>query len=183
MPAALEVNWPVLQVEFSHGVSISELARKYGVSEGTIKARSARHQWITSRPSTHATGVAGLQGDSATGLQPTSFSANLAHGATSFSANLAHGAQAAGQSLQEAGQAYAARVFKKVSSLVDQANLPPPKNWKDAEIADKIARRAAGLDTADVQITTVVGMGGMAEDPVFEAQTVDITTLPTEPTE
>jgi hypothetical protein len=93
---------------------------------------------------------------------------------------LSQGAQAVGQSLQDAGQAYAARVFKKVSALVDQANLPPPKNWKDAEIADKIARRAAGLDTADVQINTVVGIGGMADEPFFEGQTVDITPLPTE---
>jgi hypothetical protein len=50
------------------------------------------------------------------------------------------------------------------------------------EIADRLARRAAGLDTADVQINTVVGIGmdtdGPAFTPTFEGNPGEVVTLP-----
>lgn len=153
MPRKTDVNWPVLQVEFSHGVSIPELSRKYGVPEGTIKARSARNKWMNGRPLDVQKAVAKQQPVGATGLQ-------LA---------LEQGAKSASLSLSERGQAYSSRIFDKVSSLVEKANLPEPKNWKDAEIADRIARRASGLDKVEMSINTIIGMAGSVEnEPIID---------------
>lgn len=168
MPKALDINWPVLQVEFSHGVSIPELARKYGISEGTIKARSARHKWMLTRPEEVKQAVAAQQSCSATGLQ-------LA---------LKQGALNAGTTLAERGQAYASRVFDKVSRLVESAEIAPPKNFKDLEIADKIARRSAGLDTAEMAVNTVIGIGGMDFAPgTQQAEIVEIPSSQNAPVE
>lgn len=153
MPAALDINWDVIRVEFSHGATIVQLAERYGVNEGTLKKRSQRENWMSLRPETHATKV---------------------------SPALIEGARLQGITLAERGQAYAARMFEKASKLAESANIKEVRSVKDLEIIDKIARRSAGLDTADVQINTVIGMGGMADDPILEAQTVDITPLPEE---
>ena len=158
MAVALEIPWDIIRVEFSHGASLSQLADKYGVAFGTLSARSSRENWMETRPQSH--------------IQKSQ----------SVQSALVEAARSQGQSLAEAGQAYAARVFSKVSRLVDEANLPPLKNWRDAEVADKIARRAAGLDTADVQINTVVGIGmdtdGPAFTPTFEGNPGEVVTLP-----
>jgi hypothetical protein len=46
----------------------------------------------------------------------------------------------------EAQETHRQMVFRKASEALAAAALPAPSSWKDAEIADKMARRAAGLD-------------------------------------
>lgn len=134
MAIALEIPWDIIRVEFSHGASLSQLSEKYGVAFGTLSARSSRENWMATRPQSH--------------IQK----------AQSVQRALSEAAKSHGQSLAERGQAYAERMFKKVSALAEAANLPAPKNFKDLEIADKIARRAAGLEHAEVQVNTVIGV-------------------------
>jgi len=140
MPKALDVNWDLIRAEFSYGAQLRELAEKHGVSFGTLAARCHRETWMQTRPDTHA---------------------------NSLHTTLKLAAKSQGQSLAEAGQAYAARTFSKFSKLVDQAKLPPPKSYKDVEVADKIARRSAGLENIETQINTVIGIGDMTGDPDF----------------
>ena len=155
MPAALDLPWDVIRLEFSQGVTIGQLVDKYGVAEGTLCSRAKREQWMQLRPQTHAMTAMEAQRMAAKNV---------------------------GTSLAEKGAAYAARMFEKMSTLAEAANLPPPKNFKDMEIADRLARRAAGLDTADVQINTVVGIGmdtdGPAFTPTFEGNPGEVVTLP-----
>jgi hypothetical protein len=153
MPAALDLPWDVIRAEFSQGVTITQLVEKYGVAEGTLCSRAKREQWMQLRPQTHAM--------------------------TAMEAQKA-AAKAVGMTLAEAGQAYAARMFEKMSRLSEAANLQPPKNYKDAEIADKIARRAAGLENADVSVQTIIGVSGFDEAPVLGAEVVTIPALPAE---
>ena len=49
----------------------------------------------------------------------------------------------------EKAEEHRQRMFAMATDALSKANLPPPKNWRDAETADKIARRAAGLDDAE----------------------------------
>ena len=59
----------------------------------------------------------------------------------------------------EKAEAHRQKMFKLASDALDKASIPPPKNWRDAETADKIARRASGLDDDSGQRTLVqIGM-------------------------
>lgn len=72
-------------------------------------------------------------------------------------------------------------VFDKTAKLLEQATLAPPKNWKDAEIVDKMARRAAGLDNIETQVNTIIGLGSLDDGPMvadFEAEIVQSVSLP-----
>lgn len=162
-PLPVPVNWDAIRIEFAHGISIPELARKYSLSEGTLKARSAREKWIEMRPETHAK-------DIATGLQHGILEAAKA------------GAKVVGESWAERGESYRRMVFEKTSKLMEQATLAPPKNWKDADVADKMARRAAGLDNLETQVNTIIGFGSLEDGPMradFEGEIVrDVSLLP-----
>jgi hypothetical protein len=163
MPAALNVNWDAIRIEFAHGVSIPDLSRKYEISEGTLKARSAREKWVDMRPETHATGL--QQGVLESAKQ---------------------GAKVVGQSWAERGDAYRRMIFDKTSQMMEQASLAPPRNWKDADIVDKMARRAAGLDNLETQVNTIIGIGSLEDGPVradFEGEFVDTLSLPDLPQE
>jgi hypothetical protein len=58
-------------------------------------------------------------------------------------------------------------MFKKVSALAEAANLPAPRSYKDLELADKVARRAAGLENVETQVNTIIGVGGGFAEPDF----------------
>ena len=150
MPCALPVNWYAIRIEFAHGVSIPELAKKYDISDGTLKARCSREKWVEMRPEFHATIATDAVLDAAK-----------------------QGAKVAAQSWIERGESYRRMIFEKTSKLMEQATLAPPKNWKDAEVADKMARRAAGLDNLETQVNTIIGIGSLDDAPVM-TQEVEI---------
>ena len=152
MPLGLPLNWDIIRFEYSQGATLEDLSTRHGVAKGTLFARSAREKWSLLRPSPPK-GVT---------LQDMQVSA-----------------MATSKSLSEKGQAYSSRVFDKISKLVESANLPSPKNWKDLEIADKVARRAAGLDIPENQTTTVLGLsinntvnGVVDENPVIDVGSI-----------
>jgi hypothetical protein len=68
---------------------------------------------------------------------------------------------AADEALQtNPGKRHSAMVFKRVhAALAAIKTLPPLKTWKDIEMADKIARRAAGLDREGAGGGTVINLG------------------------
>jgi hypothetical protein len=50
-------------------------------------------------------------------------------------------------------------VFEKANSALREANLPAPRTWKDAQIADSMARKAAGLEDSENMKSTIVNVG------------------------
>lgn len=63
------------------------------------------------------------------------------------------------QSLLAGGREHAELVFKKVNgALRSLKKLPPLKTWKDIEMADRIARRAVGLDKEGAR-NTIINLG------------------------
>jgi hypothetical protein len=77
-------------------------------------------------------------------------------------------------------------MFEKTSELMQQATLAPPKNWKDADIVDKMARRAAGLDNLETQVNTIIGIGSLEDGPIkadFEGDFVQSVSLLDSPAE
>lgn len=71
---------------------------------------------------------------------------------------------AADEALQtNPGKRHSAMVFKRVhAAIAGIKTLPPLKTWKDIEMADKIARRAAGLDREGAGGGTVINLGIIA---------------------
>ena len=68
-------------------------------------------------------------------------------------------AQIVTETWAEKAEAHRQKVFALASKALDAANVPTPKNWRDLETADKMARRAAGLDDDSGQRTLVqIGM-------------------------
>ena len=90
--------------------------------------------------------------------------------------------KAVAKSWAERGESYRRMMFEKTSKLMEQATLAPPKNWKDADVADKMARRAAGLDNLETQVNTIIGFGSLEDGPMradFEGEIVrDVSLLP-----
>jgi transposase len=61
------------------------------------------------------------------------------------------------------GSAHRRMMFSKANTALREANLPAPRTWKDAQIADQIARKAAGLDEDENKMTAVVNIGWLQE--------------------
>lgn len=158
MPAALNVNWDAIRIEFAHGEGLEALAKKYNVAFGTLAARSSRERWMELRPQSHAKG-----------LQSPVLEAGKAV------------AKSVAESWAEKGEKYRTMVFGKTTAMMEQATLAPPKNWKDADIVDKMARRAAGLDNLETQVNTIIGIGSLDDGPImadFESEIVPSVSLP-----
>jgi transposase len=111
------------------GHSFEEAAQKFGVPAGTIRQTASREKW--------------RQRD-------------LSQERRSMASTVA---QIVTETWAEKAEAHRQKMFKLASDALDKASLPPPKNWRDAETADKIARRASGLDDDSGQRTLVqIGM-------------------------
>jgi hypothetical protein len=87
------------------------------------------------------------------------------------------------ESWAERGEAHRNRMYSLASKAIEEAKVPVPKNWRDLETADKIARRAAGLEDADAQGRTIVNLAlmGEAEPAVVELRPESVT-IPGAPT-
>jgi hypothetical protein len=44
------------------------------------------------------------------------------------------------------GEAHRALVFDKASGAIKKARIRPPQSWKEFDLADRAARRSAGLE-------------------------------------
>ena len=58
------------------------------------------------------------------------------------------------------GQRYRQMIFGHVNSALESLNLEPPKTWRDFEIADRMARKAVGLESGEgTTIQTIIPIG------------------------
>jgi hypothetical protein len=72
------------------------------------------------------------------------------------------------------GSAHRRLVFEKANSALREANLPAPRTWKDAQIADSMARKAAGLEDAENTKSTIVNVGWLQQTAGGAVTKVDI---------
>jgi hypothetical protein len=50
--------------------------------------------------------------------------------------------------------------------------MRPPKSWKEFDLADRAARRAAGLESADVVQQTLIHLNEIGAEQPIEAELV-----------
>jgi hypothetical protein len=62
------------------------------------------------------------------------------------------------ESWKDKGAAHRAVVYEMAHKALKTARLPTPRSWKDAQIADNMARKAVGLDE-EKGSTSVINVG------------------------
>jgi hypothetical protein len=70
------------------------------------------------------------------------------------------------------GEAHRFLVFDKASDAIKKARVRPPKSWKEFDLADRAARRAAGLEKADVVQQTLIHLNEIGAEQPIEAELV-----------
>ena len=133
----------VIKKLFESGQSFPDIAEATGIPVVEIKALKREGKWTRQPKQQLAAAEAQVADDEA-------------HAADILAA--------ADEALQtNPGKRHSAMVFKRVhAALAGLKTLPPLKNWKDIEMADKIARRAAGLDREGAGGGTVINLGIIA---------------------
>ena len=88
-------------------------------------------------------------------------------------------AQSIAKTLLAQGQAHAEKVFAKASLACEKSSVAAPKSWKDFEIADRVARRSAGMNDDQIVLNqSLVHINEMqAGDEVEPVQTPDQTPI------
>lgn len=114
-----------MEAYFRMGHTFNETAEKFNVPPATIRQMASRNGWT------------------------------LAEVADEQKTIAARVAQLVTETWAEKAEAHRRAMFKLASEALSKATPQAPKNWRDIETADKIARRAAGLDDDGGQKTLV----------------------------
>ena len=141
MGKPLLVDWqPIRTAICVGGLSYEEAAQKFGVKANTINRRAQREGWTV-------TDLDKVEIEKVKNLS-----------------------RAVRESWAERGEAHRNTMFGLATRAIAESKLSAPKNWRDLETADKIARRAAGLEDADAQGRTIVNLAllGDGEPAIVE---------------
>lgn len=146
----LKVDWLPIEQACAAGLNFAEAEKKFGVLSGTIRRRAARHKWILPK-----------------------------HVAIAVRAKNEIAVQKAAENWLEKGENHRETAFKIASESVKKFRPKAPKNFRELEAADKIARRAAGLDTGEgLTVQTLINlnerMNNHEDETVIEASSVEV---------
>jgi len=135
--------WREIELACVAGMSFADAAKEFGIKSNTIRIRATRLKWPT--PAAIARRAKQLT------TRPTPSALDKVAENWTEKAELHRGA-----------------AFDKASKAVSASRIAPPKTWHDFDIADKAARRAAGLDNTEVVQQTLVNINEMAEGEVID---------------
>lgn len=157
MGRSLKTDWIAIEQAVAAGLTFVEAETKFNVKLDTIRKRAARHKWVL--PS-HVAAVVRAKHEIAV--------------------------QKAAENWLEKGEQHRETAFKVASDSVKKFKAKAPKNFRELEAADKIARRAAGLDTGEgVNVQTLINlnerMNNAEDEQVFEASAIDAEILESTP--
>ncbi len=160
--AAERIDWHSVEKFMLLGNTYKQASEHFKIIEGTIRKRASRYQWPL--PHKIAQVKAEIQ------AQPARNAAIVEQTA---------------KNLAERGEEHAKVVFDLASNALASLKKLPVRNWKDAEIADKAARRAAGMGNDDegarvsiIQLNESLNSHDFSHDEVLEA---DATLIPGTP--
>jgi hypothetical protein len=130
---ASNIPWIEIERECIAGLTFEDAGRKFNVKAGTIRRRSLRHHWPTPTAVVKRARALGLKSAEKT----------LDKAAVDWT---------------EKGETHRIKAFEIASESVAKFKPKAPKTFRELEAADKIARRAAGLDVSEVQVQTLIQM-------------------------
>jgi hypothetical protein len=127
------VEWAEVEKLAVAGVPLIDLSRKFNIKAATVRKRAQRFHWTTPV----AIARRALQ------IQSVKNELAVNQAATDWVAK---------------GEAHRKKAFEIASESVKAFRPKAPRNFRELESADKIARRAAGLDVSEVQVQTLIQM-------------------------
>jgi hypothetical protein len=141
------IPWDIIERPCIAGMTFMDAAREFGVKEDTIRKRARRYNWPVSK----AIGKA---------VQKAVQNARVV--------------DRSAQDWLSKGEAHRRVVFDKASGAIADASMYPPKSWKEFDLADRAARRAAGLENAEVVQQTLIHIN----DEGFDSEVIDLNLAP-----
>jgi hypothetical protein len=137
----VSIPWGIIERTCIAGMTFMDAAREFGVKEDTIRKRARRYNWPVSK----AIGKAVQRA-----VQNTEVT------------------ERAAQDWLTKGEAHRAVVFDKASGAIEKAEMQPPKSWKEFDLADRAARRAAGLENAEVVQQTLININDLDASEIID---------------
>ena len=137
---SLPVDWRAIRSLVENTGDYEQASKTFGVAPGTLRQRAKREGWLSPGKVTELLKKAEARNSNAT--------------SQSLVAN------AIAESWAEKGENLRQLAYTKALNSLKTANLKPASNARDFEILDKVARRAAGLDTADNQVNLSFSLPG-----------------------
>tara|TARA_R100000655_G_scaffold83238_3_gene122825 strand:- start:1456 stop:2052 length:597 start_codon:yes stop_codon:yes gene_type:complete len=158
-PPKTDVPWEDIKNAYMLGEPCGVICERYpGLKPGTLRSRASREGWTTPRnikqklaERVNAVKVAELTGD----LTPTQAKGQI------------NQLDAVVETLAERQAEHRETISRITEKKFKKHKLPPIKTWRDADIADKMARRALEMDsdTPDAVINVgVLGGGAVIDD-------------------
>lgn len=129
--------WDEIRDAYMLGVTATELYSRYGIKPGTIRARANRENWPTPRNIEKKILEARVKE-----LEDLRASDGGQREAPDSGAKL----ERLAEMMRARQDEHRAITSQKASEAIQKAKMPAIKTWKDADIADKMARRNLGLD-------------------------------------
>jgi hypothetical protein len=164
MPAALRVDWEAVEKLAIAGVTYGELSQQFDVPETAVRKRSSRFKWLV--PSAIHRRAAQLVASSPNAVTLVTRENLAAVAATDWNSR---------------ANAQREVAFKLAHESLKRMKPQAPKNFREAEVCDKMARRSAGLENADVVHQSLIMINDQIE--AFDATPIEATLLPDSPLE
>lgn len=134
--------WEEIRVALSQGVPAEELAAKYCIKLNTIEAVASRRGWLLARKFINEVS---RQAESALEMAVSEENSPAPPAVTDW---------------VEAATRYRELIFGKVLTAAQGMALAPPTTWRDAEIMDRMGRKASGLDSGEsTVVNTIIPIG------------------------
>jgi hypothetical protein len=162
MPAALRVDWSAIEKLAIAGVGYAELSQQFNIPETAIRKRSSRFRWLV--PSAIHRRAAELVTSGPDAVTPVTRDTLAAVAAADWNSR---------------ANAQREVAFKLAHESLKRMKPRTPKNFREAEVCDKIARRSAGLENAEVIQQTLIQMNERIEG--FDSEPIEINPLPGDP--
>ncbi len=141
------IPWEIIERTCIAGMTFMDAAKEFGVKEDTIRKRARRYNWPVSK----AIGKA---------VQKAVQNAEVV--------------DRTAQDWLSKGEAHRAVVFDKASGAIKKANMRVPQSWKEFDLADRVARRAAGLENSEVVQQTLIHIN----EPGADSEVINLNLVP-----
>jgi hypothetical protein len=139
------IPWDIIERTCIAGMTFMDAAREFGVKEDTIRKRARRYKWPVSK----AIGKA---------VQKAVQNAEVV--------------DRTAQDCLAKGNAHRTVVFDRASGAIRKAKMQPPQSWKEFDLADRAARRAAGLENAEAVQQTLVNINDLDATEIIDLSLV-----------
>jgi hypothetical protein len=137
----VSIPWGIIERTCIAGMTFMDAAREFGVKEDTIRKRARRYKWPVSK----AIGKA---------VQKAVQNAEVV--------------DRTAQDWLAKGNAHRTVVFDKASRAIKKAKMRPPESWKEFDLADRAARRAAGLENAEAVQQTLININDLDASEIID---------------